>query len=101
MNLTDLTQTAQCKECDGRAYLIDDAMEAPPCPRCSAHPGIDPDNILPWCSEHKSVVVVDAWPKARCHFSDNLVALDPNYSPAPCVREDPPSRFVVPLGDTG
>ena len=57
MNLTDLTQTATCKKCEGRPITcktcgLHDGHEweshnfvALRCLRCKAHPGIDPDVI--------------------------------------------------------
>jgi len=49
MNLTDLTHTAQCKECSGSGGVRDPwTRKLYPdvkCPRCKAHPGIDPDVV--------------------------------------------------------
>jgi len=69
MNLTDLTETARCRNCKGTstvtatcpdrgsypALVSCNVAHFGACPRCSDHPGIDPDVIRHFCPAHDSL----------------------------------------------
>lgn len=73
MNLTDLTEAARCKDCGGTAEqrhlnpgvnLEGERVVFLTCPRCSDHPGIDPDVV--------ATDIVDYSP----HVHINLIPVD-------------------------
>jgi len=98
MNLTNLTETARCKQCDG--MLTTDTVVATlhgeilnPCPRCRDHPGIDPD-VMQWrCVDWELIITT----KRITGHIDNVSAT----GNTPCTPETAHSEcgyvIVVPV----